>query len=271
MSSVPMTQRDRDKLAGLARKRAKLAKSMIGERVKVLRSEVEDQLSAEHKFDDELWADVNRQAQAAVAQADAHVAEVCRNLGIPENLRPSIGVGWQGRGENAQASRRTELRKLAHARIDAAAESAKVAIECAQVDVETHLIRDGLESAEAVAFLESMPTVETLMPTVEVGALEKPDDERQRRYESWTPPIGSANALLVPSSASSRRDKQDAITRALMTTPDASDREIARRAGVDHKTVAKHRGESPTRLGNFPRAVRHEPPPTPRPEPRHPA
>ena len=64
-----MTKAYRANLERLARKRAKVAESMIGERVKVLRADIEDRLSAEHKIDDELWADVNREAKAAIPSA----------------------------------------------------------------------------------------------------------------------------------------------------------------------------------------------------------
>lgn len=248
-TSEPMTSKDRDRLAGLARKRAKVAKSMVGERVKVLRSEVENDLSAQYAFDDQLWAEVNEHARAAVAAADAQVAEICRSLGIPDEMRPSLSVSWAGRGENAAASRRTELRKLAHARIDAAAESAKVAIESSLLDVETELVRDGLDTSTAVAYLESMPSVEALMPAVDVGELDAPPVER--RF-GWQPPAGAAGALLTPASATGRKAKQDAIVRALAVMPEASNRAVAERVGVDHKTVARVRGELPHSDGETP-------------------
>ena len=63
--------------------------------------------------------------KAEVAKADAQIAELCRSVGIPDNLRPGISLNWYRRGESGSAERRAELRKLAHARIDAAAQSAK--------------------------------------------------------------------------------------------------------------------------------------------------
>jgi hypothetical protein len=260
-----MTKADRANLERLARKRAKVATSMIGERVKALRRDVEDQLVAEYKFDDEVWADITRRAQAEIAKANAQIAAVCRQLGVPEHLGPSLGLSWAGRGENALAGRRAELRKLAYARIDAGAESAKVSIQAELLKVETELIRDGLETAEAIRFVDSMPTVEQLLPPVAVGELGPPqrrsskyyddEDEYTSQYNSWTPPQGAAGALLSPSSASNREQKRQAIARAIAANPDASDREIARMAVVDHKTVAAVRpqaGENPTEAGELP-------------------
>lgn len=251
----PMTKADRSGMAQLARKRAKVAKNMVCERVKVLRADVEDQLSASYSFHDELWATVTAQAAMAVATADEQVAATCRRVGIPEHLRPHLVINWHGRGENALASRRVELRKLAESRIGAAAESAKVAIEANLLVVETELIRDGLESARAVAYLDAMPTAEQLLPPVDVTALAAghvDDDDARTRWRSWEPPQGAAAQLLTPSSATSREEKRLAILAALTADSAVSDRQIARAVGVDHKTVGKWRGEIPTPDGEIP-------------------
>ena len=265
----PMSKTDRANLERLARKNAALAKTMIGERVKVLRSEVEDQLCAEYKFNDELWADINRKAAAEVAKADAEIAEICRRLGVPENLRPSIRIGWSGRGENGLASRRAELRKLAHARIDAAAESAKVAVETSLLQVETTLIRGGLETAEAAAFIDSMPTADQLLPSVDVAELDSGKGPHETgelsklrsRLGGWEPPQDAAGQLLTPSSGTDRESRRQAVAAALAANPDRSNREIARSVGVDHKTVGKlrdKRGEIPQQSGESLNGFAHE-------------
>ncbi len=257
-----MTKADRGDLERIARKRARLAKSQIGERVKVLRADVEDQLSAEHKFDDATWADITQQASIQVAAADAQIAEICRRNGVPEDLRPSLSLSWHGRGENALASRRSELRKLAQARIDAAAETAKVTIETSLLEVETKLIRDGLASSEAVAFLQAMPTPEQLLLPVDVTELAPLEGQRwdgaddyRARVGGWHPPTDTASQLLTPSTMNNREEKRRTIAAALAEHPEHSDRQIARLAGADHKTVGKLRtkaGDFPTEAGEIP-------------------
>ena len=260
---APMSKADRGNLERLARKRAKVAKAMIGERVKALRSDVEDQLSAEYHFDDDVWGGITRQASEAVREADARIAEACRRVGVPEDLRPELTLGWRSRGENALASRRAELRKLAHARIDAAAESAKVAIDHGLLEVETELIRDGLETAAAVAYVEAMPTPDELLPPVAVAELEPgasrdrydTDEYRARYGGGWRPPQAAAGQLLTPSTASNREDKRQAVAAALAADPSRSDRAIAQAVGVDHKTVGKLRavaGDFPSHDGEVP-------------------
>lgn len=257
--AAPMSKADRGNLERLARKRARVAKAMLGERAKALRADVEDQLSAEYSFDDELWAGVNRAAAGHVAEADAQVAAACRRVGIPDHLRPRLSVSWSGRGENMLASRRAELRKVAYARIDAAVESAKVHLESSLLEVETELIRDGLESAEAFAFVNQMPTPEELLPAVRLAQLSAADttddDGFGRRYVGWTPPQEAAGALLTPSTATTREQKRQDVARALAAKPQASNRELGRLVGADHKTVGKLRsvgGEIPSPSGEIP-------------------
>lgn len=132
-----------------------------------------------------------------------------------------------------------------------------MAIQANLLQVETELIRGGLESAEAMRFVDAMPTVEQLMPVVDVGALDAgpqkrareedrlPDWYRRREGGSWEPPVHAGGELLAPSTASTREARRQATLTALAANPQASNREIARTAGVDHKTVGKLRGESP--------------------------
>ena len=60
---------------------------------------------------------------------------------------------------------------MAVTRIDALAKKALVAIQTRSLDGRTLLAAGALESAEARAFLAAMPTVEALMPAIDVSAL----------------------------------------------------------------------------------------------------
>jgi hypothetical protein len=244
-----MTRAERENLARLARQRARLAKQLAAERQKALRADVEDQLAAQYQADEEIWADITRQAQAEVAKADKKIADICRRWGIPDEMRPQLHLSWYGRGSSASAECRTELRKLAQARIEAAGQAAKVTIDTKLLDVETELAIEGLESDRARQFLASMPSADELMPRVDIGELDgKP--ERQ----PWSPDPRVTGQLLTPSDGRAREERRQAIERALLANPEGSDRAIARMAGVDHKTVGKLRetGEIPTDSGEIP-------------------
>jgi hypothetical protein len=172
MSVDEMTRRDRDDLAKVARLRAKVARAEVTERQRTLLAAVEEQLSTEYTIDDAAWADITQAAKQAVSTADAQIAELCRQRGIPEQFRPELSISWYRRGENADVQRRAELRKTAQAKVAAAAEHAKLAIERRTSEVLTELLADGLTSGSARRFLESIPTPTELMPPVVVAELE---------------------------------------------------------------------------------------------------
>ncbi len=110
----------------------------------------------------------------------------------PAEFRPKLALDWYSRGENAAKDRRTELRRVAVTRINAMAKEAQVQMETKALDGLELLARTALESAEAQRFLASIPTVEVLMPALDVAQLgplalsqSDPDDE----LDIETPPV----------------------------------------------------------------------------------
>ncbi|MGH3844382.1 MAG: hypothetical protein ACRDS0_23485 [Pseudonocardiaceae bacterium] len=167
-----MTRTERDQLAKLINRRARLARQDIETRQAELLADVEAQLAAHYSSRHKAWADITKRAEKAVADADAEIAARCRELGIPENFRPSIGTNWYGRGENADRERRAELRKVAKTKLEASARNGKLEIERSALELYTQLVAGALESAESQAFLATMPTVEALMPRLALSELE---------------------------------------------------------------------------------------------------
>jgi hypothetical protein len=176
-----MTRREREDLAKVTRLRAKVAKDGITAREAALLADVEEQLSAVYRFDHDAWADITRHAEQVVAEADKQIAQRCRELGIRESFRPRLSLSWYDRGENASRERRSELRKAAQTKIAAMGKDAKMAIDARAADVLTELIAGGLESADAKAFLESIPTADQLMPRLTLSELEGADRSATRR------------------------------------------------------------------------------------------
>jgi hypothetical protein len=180
-----MTKAERDELAKLVRRREKLAKSDVDGRAAKLEADFEEQLAKRYDPLDARWRGLYEDAERAVQDLNERIAEQCEQAGIPAQLAPSAGMGWSSRGENYSAERRAELRKVAKARIVAEVKDAKTKIERSSVEVQTQLVAGGLESDEAKAFLDSMPTAEALMPPVSVAELEavtKIDEHRRSRY-----------------------------------------------------------------------------------------
>lgn len=106
-----MTRSDRDQLLRVLRQRVKVAKTEVDQRAAELRADFERQLAARYTFGDEAWQAITAEAKLAVDEADARIADICRERGIPAEFRPGLNLGWYGRGENAAKERRGELRK----------------------------------------------------------------------------------------------------------------------------------------------------------------
>jgi hypothetical protein len=118
-------------------------------------------------------------AEKMVAEADAEIAKRCRDLGIRPEFRPGLGLAWYGRGENAEAARRTELRKVAQTRLEANARAAKVEVERQVAALLTDLAASALSSDDAKAFQDEMPTPEQLMPGVTILELEEKIEDNE--------------------------------------------------------------------------------------------
>ena|SRR6266851_7002754 len=162
---------EREELRGLLKARARFAKKFIEQRASVLVADVEQKLAVRYKVNASAWKDLTSTAQEAVERADEELAQRCRDLGIPEAFRPSVRFSWYDRGETALTSRRTELRRVAVTRINAMAKQAQVEIEGKALEGLELLAQSALESDAAQRFLASIPSVEALMPALDVSEL----------------------------------------------------------------------------------------------------
>jgi hypothetical protein len=171
-----LTDRERRDLMRLVQERARIAKGLVRLRADELREDFEEQLATEYRWDeDPTWTEVYAAAQEASRRANEAVQERCEALGIPEWARPTIHAPyWSPRREGVTATRRGELRRVAHSRITALARDAEVRVARAALEAREHLIADALTSPAARAYLEGLPQVTHLMPPLvlaEVRAL----------------------------------------------------------------------------------------------------
>lgn len=168
MSDTTMTRSERKDLADVIRMRARVTKSSLETLAADRRAEVEAQLSAIHQSDDERWRAITAVANRALQEADAQLAAICQAQGIPEKFRPSLHLSWYGRGENATAERRAELRKLAYARIDADRKAGVQLVDAWAAEKLTTLVAGGLSSDDAKAFLDGLPSPDALLPSIRI-------------------------------------------------------------------------------------------------------
>ncbi len=168
-----MNASERAEIAKLLRMNGKVAHNDLKARAAEQLAVVEQQLSAKYMAGDAAWADVSAAAKAAVKQADLVVAERCKVLGIPEEFRPHLSCGWFSRGTNAEASRRSELRLLAKANIEAALQRAGVEIDRKVAALTTQLLGGAIVSEDGRSFLDALPTIDQLLPPLTLDAVEQ--------------------------------------------------------------------------------------------------
>jgi len=172
-----MTRGERVELGQLIRKRERLMKAMAVERSAEMLAEFETQCAAIYSFDqDEVWNEAMQRAEQIVAETDAVIAERCKELNIPSEFAPSVNIAWYSRGQNAVAVRRRELRLVAKAQIAKAEKTAISKIERMSLEAQTAVISNGLESDAARQFLERMPEITTLMPTLNAAEIKQLQD-----------------------------------------------------------------------------------------------
>lgn len=177
-----MTKGERQELGQLIRKRERVMKAQVAERGAAMLAEFENQCGSIYSFDqDETWAKAMQEAEKAVADANEVIAARCKEMGIPKEFAPSVLMGWFERGQNAVAARRTELRRMAKTRIVAIEKEAISKIERLSLEAQTEVISNGLVSTAAKDFLERMPTLDVLMPSLDAQELKKISDRKHKR------------------------------------------------------------------------------------------
>ncbi|MDR6303958.1 hypothetical protein GGQ85_001657 [Nitrobacter vulgaris] len=127
-----------------------------------------DALSAKiyHYDDDKVWSEARKIAAQAVKDAQILIAARCLELGIPNEFAPDLNLHWYGRGQNSVKERRTEFRKAAVSKIAAVEKAALSQIEILSLDAQTGILSQCLESQAAKLFLETMPSIDQLMPSL---------------------------------------------------------------------------------------------------------
>lgn len=186
MSGEKMTKSERVELGQLIRKRERVMKSFAAERAVNMMAEFDKQSAAVYAFDqDEVWEKSVKEAETAVAKANKEIAARCAKLGIPEEFAPHVDFGWAERGQNAVASRRAELRRMALSRVRAIEAETITKIERLSLNAQTEVIANGLESQAARDFLEKMPSLEVLMPALDVQAIKELQDKEYEKRQKF--------------------------------------------------------------------------------------
>jgi hypothetical protein len=184
-----MTKGEREDLIRLVKQRERVAKTAAEQRSAAMLAEFEQQISALHAFDNnEVWKAATDAAIEAAKKANEAVAAEADRLGIPKEFQPKLNFSWARRGENEYKGRREELRRVAKAEIDAMEKVARVQIESSSVQAQTEIIANGLNSEAAISFLNNLPKIESMMPALDVTAIQQKLAENARKKTGYSRP-----------------------------------------------------------------------------------
>lgn len=168
-----MTKHEREALAKLIRQRERLAKTAAAERSAQLLADFEQQADRIYHYnEDEVWQRVMAAAKEAIGKAQQEIANRCRELGIPGPFQPTVSVAWHQQ-RAAISQERAKMRQVARRRIEQIEASARTAIERASVSAQEALLTGGLTTDAAKLFAEALPSVEELMPNLDMAQLQQ--------------------------------------------------------------------------------------------------
>lgn len=174
MTEQRMTKGEREDLIRLIKQRERVCKTAAEQRSATLLADFEQKISAVYSFDqDEIWQGAYGAAAKAFDEANEKIAEQSKRLGIPEEFAPKLHMAWARRGENEMRSRREELRRVAKAEIAALEKTACAKIAADSVHAQTEVISSGLASEAAVAFLQNLAPIESVMPALDFTRVEQ--------------------------------------------------------------------------------------------------
>lgn len=173
MAKHQMSRTERDDLIRIVRLREAQAVDDMRARLAAIEADGEAQIAASYPENHPAWADLAAAAAQFVQETDQKILEICRQMGIRDEFRPSLYVGWRSRGENGFSERRTELRRVLKAQLERLERETVRTIKGQTRALQSRLLAGGLETEEARLFLDSLPSAEQLLPGISLQDLEQ--------------------------------------------------------------------------------------------------
>ena len=168
-----LSRQETHDLGMIIKERTKVLRAHAEEQAKACMADFEKKLSAIYSYDqDEVWKRVTEEAMEVIKKAQERIEAQAAKKGIPKDLAPILALTWQGRGQMAAQDRRTELRRVAKAEVEAMVAAAVTKIEKQSLDLRMQVVAMGLLTPEASTFLESLAPVEDAMREFDFGKIE---------------------------------------------------------------------------------------------------
>jgi hypothetical protein len=178
-----LSRQEAHDLSMIIKDRGKVLKAHVEEHAAQCLADFEGNLAKRYTWDqDTTWKEATEKAMALVTEAQKVVEQCCAEMGIPQAFAPKLHLSWQDRGENALTERRTEMRCVAVAQIEAMKAAALTRIERQSLDLRTQVVSASLLSPEARLFLESLAPVEEAMRALDFAEIESRVENEQSRH-----------------------------------------------------------------------------------------
>jgi hypothetical protein len=170
----PMSKIEKEDLLRLNKNIIKARETAADEREKTIIADVKAQIAAKFSWtDDPIFEDAFRKADTAAKEQQHRVSIRCKELGIAEKLAPRLlGPIWCERWESMLKERRKELLEVGISKAKAIAASIKTEAKKDSVNFEIKVLSNTISSEAARNILDSLPSIETLMPKLDVSELE---------------------------------------------------------------------------------------------------
>ena len=182
-----ITKTERNELKAVVRQQMKVLRAEVEQRKAELLADVDEQIVARFSEDDQKWADAAHLAHEAVMEANRKVNDAYRELTGDRHVERMY---VQATVPQKPARERIVLRKAAESRIEEQVAGALLKLQRQEADLIRTLAVGALESEEARAFLDSIPTVSELVPAARLAELEAGLDDvstEEGGWERWRP------------------------------------------------------------------------------------
>lgn len=167
-----ITKGERTELRSVVKNQFKVLRSEVEQREAELLAEFETQLNEKFAKEDKAWNDAMFLAQEATREANRAANDAFRKV-----MNVAEGYDFQFVSLNTHRlykadAERTPLRQEARAQINAKVRAARLQLDRQEADLLKNLSVGALESEEAYAFLNAIPTVGELVPAARLEELE---------------------------------------------------------------------------------------------------
>jgi hypothetical protein len=169
-----MSSRERSDLVKLIRQRERVAKTETKKRSARLKADAEMEMNTIFNTEDGLWNDLVEVARDGMNKINKELEARARQVGLPKAMGyPRLQMSWTRYDSHyGDRGRRAEIRQMIDSRLADQEASARAEIEQQSLAAQTEILAGGLTSDAARAVLASLPTVEALMPPLDLAALE---------------------------------------------------------------------------------------------------